>query len=185
LLVIPALGDRFSVPDVAVTGAAAVCVALIRTMSALFAVELAVRPALIDAASCLARPPSHDGAQQHLVLLGLKLSLARRQVENDPGATAILDELSEGLNQALSELRDLAHGIYPAVLENEGLAAALREAVGRAAILQRSIAMAPAATRPSSKGPSTSAAWRRSRTPPSTQAKTRGRRYGSRNAIAA
>ncbi len=77
----------------------------------------------------------HDGAQQQLVLLGLKLAMAERVIEKDAaGATAIHAELREDLSQALSQLRDLAHGIYPAVLENEGLAAALREAANRAAI---------------------------------------------------
>jgi len=77
----------------------------------------------------------HDGAQQQLVLLGLKLGLAERLIEKDAAAaTAMHDELRADLRKALSELRDLAHGIYPAVLENEGLPGALREAVERAAI---------------------------------------------------
>jgi len=77
----------------------------------------------------------HDGAQQQLVLLGLKLGMAARLIGKDPGAaTAMHDELRADLSEALSELRDLAHGIYPAVLENEGLPGALREAVERAAI---------------------------------------------------
>ncbi len=77
----------------------------------------------------------HDGAQQQLVLLGLKLGLAARLIGQDPvAATAIHDELRADLSQALSELRDLAHGIYPTALENQGLPAALQEAVERAAI---------------------------------------------------
>jgi len=77
----------------------------------------------------------HDGAQQQLVLLGLKLGLAERLIEKDAAAaTAMHDELRADLRKALSELRDLAHGIYPAVLENEGLPGALCEAVERAAI---------------------------------------------------
>ncbi len=77
----------------------------------------------------------HDGAQQQLVLLGLKLGLAERLIEKDAAAAkAMHDELRADLRKALSELRDLAHGIYPAVLENEGLPGALREAAERAAI---------------------------------------------------
>lgn len=77
----------------------------------------------------------HDGAQQQLVLLGLKLGLAERLIEKDAAAAkAMHDELRADLRKALSELRDLAHGIYPAALENEGLPGALREAVERAAI---------------------------------------------------
>ena len=77
----------------------------------------------------------HDGAQQHLVLLGLKLGMARRLVERDPAAAAAMhDELRADLERALAELRDLAHGIYPPLLENEGLPGALAEAVQRAGI---------------------------------------------------
>jgi signal transduction histidine kinase len=77
----------------------------------------------------------HDGAQQHLVLLGLKLGLAERMIQTDPVAAAAAHaELRESLDLALSALRDLAHGIYPALLETDGLMAALREAAQRAAI---------------------------------------------------
>jgi signal transduction histidine kinase len=76
----------------------------------------------------------HDGAQQHLVLLNLKLSVLRRVVGEDPDAAALVDELRGDLGHALRELRDLAHGIYPALLENEGLPGALRQAVERAGI---------------------------------------------------
>ncbi len=77
----------------------------------------------------------HDGAQQQLVLLGLKLALAESLIKKDPAAAkAMHDELRGDLQHALSQLRDLAHGIYPAVLESEGLPGALREAAERAAI---------------------------------------------------
>lgn len=77
----------------------------------------------------------HDGAQQQLVLLSLKLAMAERQIDADPAAAkALHGELRADLQQALAELRDLAHGIYPAVLENEGVPAALREATQRSAI---------------------------------------------------
>ena len=77
----------------------------------------------------------HDGAQQRLVLLRLKLGMARHVVEADPAAgVAAIDELRGEIDGALADLRDLAHGIYPAALENEGLPAALREAGERAAI---------------------------------------------------
>lgn len=77
----------------------------------------------------------HDGAQQHFVLLQLKLGLLERQVDDgDPELSAKLDELKADLRAGLQELRDLAHGIYPSVLENDGLAAALSETAQRAAI---------------------------------------------------
>jgi signal transduction histidine kinase len=72
----------------------------------------------------------HDGAQQQLVLLGLKLSM----LERDPSRTELIADARNDLGRALAELRDLAHGIYPSVLENEGLAGALREAAGRSGI---------------------------------------------------
>jgi signal transduction histidine kinase len=76
----------------------------------------------------------HDGAQQYLVLLELKLGLLTRAITDDPRASALATEVREDLARALSELRDLAHGIYPAVLESDGLAAALRAAAERASM---------------------------------------------------
>ena len=77
----------------------------------------------------------HDGAQQYLVLLQLRLGQARRILETDPdeAATAI-DESIEELGHALAELRDLAHGIYPAVLESDGLPGALQAAAERSSM---------------------------------------------------
>jgi signal transduction histidine kinase len=76
----------------------------------------------------------HDGAQQQLVLLKLQLGLVRRKVAGDTEMDAMVADLQKGLDTALQELRDLAHGIYPTVLENEGLAAALRDAAKRSPI---------------------------------------------------
>jgi signal transduction histidine kinase len=77
----------------------------------------------------------HDGAQQQLVLAQLKLGVAESAIGTDPDvAKAMVVELRGDLRRALAELRDLAHGIYPAVLENEGLPAALREAAARAGL---------------------------------------------------
>jgi signal transduction histidine kinase len=61
--------------------------------------------------------------------------MARQLVERDPpAAAAVLAELKDDLDRALAELRDLAHGLYPQLLESEGLSAALGDAAGRAAI---------------------------------------------------
>jgi signal transduction histidine kinase len=76
----------------------------------------------------------HDGAQQHLVLLDLKLGLLERKLRDDPEARAGAAEARADLERALAELRDLAHGIYPSVLSNDGLPPALEEAASRAAI---------------------------------------------------
>ena len=76
----------------------------------------------------------HDGAQQYLVLLELKLGLLTKAVADDPQASALASEVRDDLARALAELRDLAHGIYPAVLESDGLAAALEAAAERASM---------------------------------------------------
>jgi signal transduction histidine kinase len=74
----------------------------------------------------------HDGAQQHLVALAVKLGLARQLVEADPAAVAtLLEELRTDAQTTLAELRELAHGIYPPLLIDRGLAEALRAAVNR------------------------------------------------------
>jgi signal transduction histidine kinase len=69
----------------------------------------------------------HDGAQQRLVGLSLSLRLLRAQLPTnaDPNATRRLDEADAQLRKATAELRELAHGIFPAVLADEGLAAAV------------------------------------------------------------
>jgi signal transduction histidine kinase len=73
----------------------------------------------------------HDGAQQRLVGLSLALRLARSQLgaEADPAHLARFDEAEGELQAALAELRELARGIFPAVLAEEGLAAALEALV--------------------------------------------------------
>ena len=68
----------------------------------------------------------HDGAQQHLVALAVKLRLARSlAATKQPKAREILDDLQVQLGVALDTLIDLARGIYPPLLEEHGLAAAL------------------------------------------------------------
>ncbi|HSV39811.1 MAG TPA: sensor histidine kinase [Nocardioidaceae bacterium] len=70
----------------------------------------------------------HDGAQQRLVLINLKLGMLSKTLESDPAAAkALLTELRDDASHAIDELRDLAHGIYPALLESDGLAAALSD----------------------------------------------------------
>jgi signal transduction histidine kinase len=68
----------------------------------------------------------HDGAQQHLVALAVKLRLARGMVAKDPGrATTMLTELRREVDAAIETLSSLALGIYPPVLEERGIGAAL------------------------------------------------------------
>jgi signal transduction histidine kinase len=99
-------------------------------------VELAARVVYAsDEARRTVERDLHDGAQQHLVLLRLKLGMLKKAVAGDPAsATRLVDEVQGDLDNALDELRSLAHGIYPATLENEGLSAALGEAARRSAI---------------------------------------------------
>ncbi len=69
----------------------------------------------------------HDGAQQQLVALAMKVRLARSLAARDRDrAASMVVELGEGLTGALEELRDLARGIYPPLLADEGLVPALR-----------------------------------------------------------
>lgn len=68
----------------------------------------------------------HDGAQQQLVALAVKLRLAESLAERDPSATkTMLRDLRTETGEALESLRDLARGIYPPLLAEKGLAAAL------------------------------------------------------------
>ena len=73
----------------------------------------------------------HDGAQQHLVALMVKLRVLEALAKKDPARVAgAVEELKGQAQDALETLRDLARGIYPPVLADRGLAAAL-EAQGR------------------------------------------------------
>jgi len=69
----------------------------------------------------------HDGAQQQLVALSVKLRLAHGVAPKDPArADALLQELETQTQSALEDLRDLARGIYPPLLADEGLVAAIQ-----------------------------------------------------------
>ena len=69
----------------------------------------------------------HDGAQQQLVALAMKVRLARSLAAKDRDrAASVVVELGQGLTGTLEELRDLARGIYPPLLADEGLVPALR-----------------------------------------------------------
>jgi signal transduction histidine kinase len=77
----------------------------------------------------------HDGAQQQLVALAVKLRLARGLMANDATkADAMLEQTGQELNEALDTLRELARGIYPPLLADRGLAEALRAQVRKAAV---------------------------------------------------
>jgi signal transduction histidine kinase len=77
----------------------------------------------------------HDGAQQQLVALGVKMRLLEPLVERDPAkALELVGQLQTDTTDALNTLRDLARGIYPPILADRGLSAAL-EAQGRKGVV--------------------------------------------------
>jgi len=77
----------------------------------------------------------HDGAQQQLVALAVKIRLARSTTAKDPGrASAMLEQVEAEIAQALEDLRDLARGIYPPLLADQGLVAALQAQARRASV---------------------------------------------------
>ncbi len=68
----------------------------------------------------------HDGAQQHLVALGMKLRMAQELTVREPDrAMELLNEIQQDTGVALQTLRDLARGIYPPILADKGLGRAL------------------------------------------------------------
>jgi signal transduction histidine kinase len=81
----------------------------------------------------------HDGAQQRLLTLSLALHTARRQLaqlgaDADPGLVETVRGASQELRLAIGELRELARGIHPAILTDEGLGPALRSLASRSAV---------------------------------------------------
>jgi signal transduction histidine kinase len=77
----------------------------------------------------------HDGAQQQLVALAVKARLARQLTERDPAKAADLLVQIEGETQtALEDLRDLARGIYPPLLADRGLVAAVEAQARKAPV---------------------------------------------------
>ena len=75
----------------------------------------------------------HDGAQQDLVALAIKLRLVETAVNEEP-AKLMLGELQADATGALANLRDLARGIYPPLLADLGLAAALNAQAGKSPV---------------------------------------------------
>jgi signal transduction histidine kinase len=78
----------------------------------------------------------HDGAQQHLVALAVKIGLVEQILDSGElsEATGMLRELRGDVKAAVQEVRELAHGIYPPLLRDKGLPEALRAAATRSAL---------------------------------------------------
>ncbi|MEV0585809.1 sensor histidine kinase [Nonomuraea sp. NPDC050310] len=96
------------------------------------------RAGVVDAADAERRRIErdlHDGAQQRLVSLAMNLGMARATLTDlpDPARDAI-DQAHEEAKQALKELRDLVRGLHPAVLNDQGLDAALSGIAARAPV---------------------------------------------------
>ncbi|MGH2701054.1 MAG: histidine kinase [Actinomycetota bacterium] len=69
----------------------------------------------------------HDGAQQNLVALGMKLRMAHDLASRDPaGSQHLMEEIQRDTSDALQTLRDLARGIYPPILSDKGIVPALK-----------------------------------------------------------
>jgi signal transduction histidine kinase len=76
----------------------------------------------------------HDGVQQKLVALRIQLGLALELVENESVAGNRLAGIGVAFDEALDELRSVAHGIYPPLLADGGLVAGLQDAARRSTV---------------------------------------------------
>lgn len=76
----------------------------------------------------------HDGAQQRLVALSMRLGLARLDLPADSPAAEPIAQAHQEAKQALAELRELIRGVHPKVLTDRGLAAAVRDVAGRSPV---------------------------------------------------
>lgn len=77
----------------------------------------------------------HDGAQVQLVALSLQLGLLEEDPATDSSLRVRLHEARAGVLASLQDLRDIAHGIYPAVVSDHGLAVALESLIARSSVL--------------------------------------------------
>jgi len=73
----------------------------------------------------------HDGAQQHLVGLKIKLGLAEAAAQPETRVRTLIAQLKQDADEALDTVRELARGIYPPLLASDGLEAALRSHLRR------------------------------------------------------
>jgi signal transduction histidine kinase len=124
---------------IAVAALATLCLAAVVTEREKFADRLsASRARLVEAADTERRRLEqnlHDGAQQRLTVLGLRMKLAAEHAQEAPEDAAALFERAETeLSLAIGELRELAHGIHPDVLTDRGLAHAIESIAARSTV---------------------------------------------------
>jgi signal transduction histidine kinase len=76
----------------------------------------------------------HDGAQQQLIALTIRLGLLEESADDPAAVRQLAPVLKDGLRAALGDLRDLARGIYPPLLADQGLVPALQAQAGKASL---------------------------------------------------
>jgi signal transduction histidine kinase len=76
----------------------------------------------------------HDGAQQQLIALTIQLRLLEESAGNPAAVRQLAPAIKDGLHAALEDLRDLARGIYPPLLADQGLLPALQAQARKAAL---------------------------------------------------
>jgi signal transduction histidine kinase len=124
---------------IAVAALSAFCLAAVVAERERFARRLgASRERLVEAGDTARRRLErdlHDGAQQRLTALIVRLRGAELDSREDPErAAAMFAQASAEVSLAIDDLRHLAHGLHPAVLTEFGLGAAIRDVAGRSAV---------------------------------------------------
>jgi len=79
----------------------------------------------------------HDGAQQHLISLSVRLLMAAKLASEDPELASLLEQLGAEVSDTAREVRNFAHGIYPPLLRANGLAEALFAAASHSTLPTR------------------------------------------------
>ena len=127
----------------------------------------------------------HDGAQQQLVALAVQARMAESLAGTDPDREReLLRQVQQGVKDALDDLRDLARGIYPPLLADQGLPAALNAQARKVPMPVSVETDGSAGTRRSSRPRSTSVCSRRCRTRRSMRVRPRFRcEYGATTGI--
>ena len=111
----------------AVAGLGAAALERARTEAELRATSAAARPRWPSRSGKRIERNLHDGAQQRLISMAVRVAMARETLASRPElALPLLREFGVDVQLALDELRELAHGLYPPVLADHGLAEALR-----------------------------------------------------------
>jgi signal transduction histidine kinase len=123
----------------AVAALSTLCLAAVACERERFAERLGgSRARLLDATNAERRRIEHnihDGAQQRLTALVIRLGLAADRSRGDAsGATAVFEEAEAELQEAIDELRHLSHGIHPLMLTELGLADAIEDLAARSVV---------------------------------------------------